>query len=218
MFPLFFPQWTTLVSRTFSWFPRRSLDFFILAQFSPFLREMSPLFMRPSLAVWMKLVLFSPPAVFSCRRFLSLSISWYLFEDWDLGNQVLAVDQGQFFSHLCAASMAACLCSADIWAILVEGKKLSICLRVTWFPTDSRELVGEPVSFWQAVSFIQQSRQCSQSFVSISALRCRQINRDLAGKQKAAVNVKAGFDSTSHLTPYSSLLLLSHSSSSLTGL
>ena len=47
-------------------------DFLI---FLPFLREMSPLFISPSLAVWMKLVLFSPPAVFSCRRFRSLSIS-----------------------------------------------------------------------------------------------------------------------------------------------
>ena len=90
-FPSFFPQWTTLVSRTFSWFPGRFSYFltffreiFLFSHlfskgdfliFLPFLREMSPLFISPSLAVWMKLVLFSPPAVFSCRRFLSLSIS-----------------------------------------------------------------------------------------------------------------------------------------------
>ena len=34
--------------------------------------------------VMMMVVLFSPPAVFNCLLFLSLSISWYLFEDCDL--------------------------------------------------------------------------------------------------------------------------------------
>ena len=49
--------------------------------------------------------------------------------------------------HLCAASIAACLCSADIWAILVEGKGFSIIwrvegeevIRVTGSPTHPEE-------------------------------------------------------------------------------
>ena len=36
------------------------------------------------LMVMAMVVLFSPPAVFNCLLFLSLSISWYLFEDCDL--------------------------------------------------------------------------------------------------------------------------------------
>ena len=134
--------------------------------------------------------MFSPPAVLSCRRFRSLSISWYLFEDCDLQSHV---NQGRKHwwingTHLCAASIAACLCSADIWAILVEEL-------FNLLEAEGLHNLAVSFIFSRAGNVLKALRAFQHWDASLSAK-----SRSGRRKQKPAVNVKAGFDTTSSLT------------------